>query len=325
MNVTSHTKAVFLDAGSLRPDELDLGALHRVVSDMELYSQTDASDIVERIQLADIVICNKTQMRRESLSCAQNVKLIAVAATGVNNIDLVAAHERGIIVCNARGYSTPSVVQITFTLILALMTRLLDYHAATSAGAWQKSTQYCILTFPFSELAGKKIGIIGYGDIGRAVARVAEGFGMLPLIAERRGVTEVRENRSAFEDVLAQADIVTVHCPLVSDTHDLIASKEIEMMKQDALLINASRGGIINEAALCDALKQGRIAGAGVDVLTNEPPTEGNPLLDTHVPNLIVTPHIAWASRQARQRLIDQIAENIQAFKAGTPKNVVSR
>ena len=324
MNVTSQTKGVFLDADSIRPDELDLSSLKQAIPDLTLYPHTQLSDAVERIGSAEVVICNKTPMRREVLAVASNLKLITVAATGVNNVDLAAATELGILVCNARGYSTPSVVQVVFTMILGLMTRLSDYQGAVFSGVWEKSQQFCALDFPFSELAGKRIGIIGYGAIGRAVERVAQAFGMVSLIAERRSAIEFRENRLAFEDVLAQADVLTLHCPFTPETKDLISEKEIALMKHDALLINAARGGVVNEIALCDALKQGRIAGAGVDVLTNEPPTDGNPLLDSSIPNLIVTPHIAWASREARQRLVDQIAENIQAFKAGTPTNVVS-
>ena len=324
MNVTSQTKGVFLDADSIRPDELDLCSLKEALLDLTFYPHTRLEDAVERIGSAEVVICNKTPMRREVLAEARNLKLIALAATGVNNVDLAAATELGIVVCNARGYSTPSVVQVVFSMILALMTRLVDYRDAVSSGVWQKSEQFCALTFPFSELAGKRIGIVGYGAIGRAVERVAKAFGMVSLIAERRGVTPVRDNRLAFEDVLAQADVLTLHCPFIPETKDLISEKEIAVMKHDALLINAARGGVVNEIALRDALKQGRIAGAGVDVLTNEPPTDGNPLLDPSIPNLIVTPHIAWASREARQRLVEQIADNIQAFKADTPKNVVN-
>ncbi|HIO22276.1 MAG TPA: D-2-hydroxyacid dehydrogenase [Nitrospirales bacterium] len=318
------THGVFLDADSIQPDELDLGSLKQAVPDLTFYPHTRLEDAVERIGSAEVVICNKTPMRREVLAAASNLKLITVAATGINNVDLTAATELGIVVCNARGYSTQSVVQVVFSMILGLMTRLSDYQGAVSFGVWQQSQQFCALDFPFSELHGKRIGIVGYGAIGRAVEQVGEAFGMESLIAERRGVTEVRENRIAFEDVLAQADVLTLHCPFTPETNDLIAEKEIALMKPSALLINAARGGVVNEAALRDALKQGRIGGAGVDVLTNEPPTDGNPLLDPSIPNLIITPHIAWASREARQRLVDRLAENIQAFNAGTPKNVVS-
>ncbi len=317
------TQGVFLDADSIRPDELDLRSLTSALPNLTFYPHTHLAATVARIQSVHVVICNKTPMRREVLAEARKLKLIVVAATGVDNVDLAAAKEQGITVCNARGYSTPSVVQVVWTMILALMTRLVDYQSAVSAGIWQKSEQFCAL-FPFSELQGKQIGIIGYGEIGRAVERVAESFGMLPLIAERRGMTSVREHRLAFEDVLAHADILTMHCPLTPETKNLIAEKEFALMKHTALLINASRGGVVNEDALRDAMRQGRIAGAGVDVLTNEPPTHGNPLLDEPIPNLIVTPHIAWASREARQRLVDQIAENVQAFMAGMPKNVVN-
>ena len=315
---------VFLDSASLRPEELSLAPLDRVLSELKFYDQTDPSVVLERIKSASIVICNKTLLAREIITQAKNLELIAVAATGVNNIDLDAARECGVVVCNARGYSTPSVVQLTFTLILSLMTKLVDYDKAISSGAWQTSKHYCLLNFPFSELAGKKIGIIGYGDIGKAVARAAEGFCMVPLISERKGVTEVRENRLLFEELLVQADIISVHCPLVAETENLIAEQEISLMKKGSFLINVSRGGVVNEGALRDALKQGHIAGAGVDVLTNEPPKDGNPLLDPRIPNLIITPHIAWASREARQRLIEQIAENIKCFLAGVPKNIVN-
>ncbi len=322
--VLPQTKGVFLDADSIRPDELDLSLLMEAFSGLTFYAHTHLSNAVDRIGSAQVVICNKTPMSRDVLLEVPNLKLIVVAATGVNNVDLAAATEHGITVCNARGYSTPSVVQVVFTMILGLMTRLFDYQRVVSSGVWQKSEQFCALHFPFSELSGKRIGLIGYGEIGRAVERVAKVFGMLPLIAERRGVTPVREDRLAFEDVLAHADILTMHCPLTPETKDLIAEKEFALMKSDVLLINTARGGIVNECALRDALYQERIAGAGVDVLTNEPPTHGNPLLDSPIPNLIVTPHIAWASREARQRLADQIAENVQAFREGMPKNVVN-
>ncbi len=322
--MTSQTKGVFLDADSIRPDELDLSSLKHEIPDLTFYPHTRLEDAITRIGSAGIVICNKTPMRREVLAAASKLKLIAVAATGVNNVDLAAAADLGIVVCNARGYSTPSVVQVVFSMILVLLTRLFDYQSTVSSGVWQKSQQFCALDFSFAELKGKRIGIVGYGTIGRAVERVAEAFGMIPLIAERRAVTEVRENRLAFEEVLVQSDVLTLHCPFTPETKDLIAEKEISLMKPDALLINAARGGVVNEVALRDALNQGRIAGAGVDVLTNEPPTKGNPLLDPNIPNLIITPHIAWASREARQRLVDQIAENIQAFNARSPKNLVS-
>ena len=319
----SDTRGVFLDADSIRPHELDLNALKAAVPDLTFYAHTNRSDVVERMRSARIVICNKTPMSREVLAAARHVKLIAVAATGVNNVDLAAAHEHGVVVCNARGYATSSVVQVVFAMILGLMTRMVEYRSAVSAGVWQRSEQFCALRFPFSELLGKRIGIIGYGEIGRAVTRVAHAFGMVTLIAERSGAACVREGRAAFDDVLARADILTVHCPLGPATQDLIAEREIACMKRGTLLINAARGGVVNEPALYDALKRGHLGGAGVDVLTSEPPARGNPLLDDTLPNLLVTPHIAWASREARQRLVDQIVENINAFCAGAPRNVV--
>jgi len=226
-------------------------------------------------------------------------------------------------VCNVRGYATPAVVQHVFALILALRTRLVDYRRAVADGRWQRSPHFCLLDYPIRELTGSKLGIVGYGELGKAVARVAEAFGMQVLISQRPGGPE-RPGRLPLHELLHQVDILSLHCPLTPQTQGLIGGEALKLMRPDALLINAARGGIVDEAALASALRAGRLGGAGIDVLTEEPPLRGSPLLETGVPNLIVTPHIAWASRESRQRLVDEVARNIQAFLAGRPRNLVS-
>jgi glycerate dehydrogenase len=214
------------------------------------------------------------------------------------------------------------VVQHVYALILALSTKLLDYSSAVHNGDWQKSENFCLLDYPIEEIAGKKLGIIGYGTLGRAVAQVAPALGLEVLICQHlHGKADT--DRLALDELLARADIISLHLPLNEHTANLIAEREISLMKPDALLINTGRGGIVDEPALAVALKQNRIAGAGIDVLATEPPVDGSPLLEASIPNLIITPHTAWASRQSRQRLVDQIADNIQSFLAGDVLNRV--
>jgi glycerate dehydrogenase len=220
------------------------------------------------------------------------------------------------------GYGTPSVVQQVFALILALTTRLQDHQAAVARGEWQRSDQFCLLDYPFRELAGRRLGIVGYGELGRAVGRVGEAFGMQLLIAQRPG-GDARPGRIPLVDLLPQVDVLSLHCPLTEQTRNLIGAAELSAMKPDALLINAARGGIVDEVALAAALRAGTIGGAGVDVLSREPPVEGNPLLAADLPNLIVTPHVAWASRESRQRMVDELALNIEAFLQGRERNRV--
>jgi glycerate dehydrogenase len=250
------------------------------------------------------------------------LRLICIAATGTNNVDLAAARGRGIAVCNVTGYATASVVQHAFALILALTTRLAEHAAAARDGRWAASDLFCVLDFPFRELAGKALGIVGCGELGRGVARVAEAFGMTVLIAQRPGGPP-QEGRLPLDELLARSDVVTLHLPLADNTRGLIGARELALMKPDALLIDTARGGIVDEAALVEALRCGRLGGAGVDVLAVEPPRGGSPLLDDPPPNLIVTPHVAWASREARQRLIEEVARNIEAFGEGRDRNRV--
>lgn len=315
-------RAVFLDFGSVTRGDLDCTALKQAASSWQFYDETSAEHVVERIKEAEVVVSNKFSLNRTAIFSAKRLKLICVAATGVNNIDLAVAAERGIPVCNVRAYATPSVVQHVFMLMLNLSRHFIEYHQLVKNGRWQTSPHFCPLDFDIDELSGKILGVIGFGELGRAVAGVAKAFGMQVLIAEHKG-SPVRTGRTAFDQVISQADFVTLHCPLTEETRDLISLREFELMKPTAYLINTARGGLVNERELLYSLSSGRIAGAATDVLQSEPPVHGNELLQYLPTNLIVTPHIAWASRQSRQRLLDQIAVNIQNFLQGKPFNQV--
>lgn len=317
-----HPKAVFLDLATVDCGDIDLSPLTSVVSDWTLHAATTPEETSRRIENATLAVSNKVILDRALLQQAAHLKLICIAATGTNNVDLEAAKEFGIAVTNVAGYSTPSVVQHVFGLILSLTNRLPEYRDLIAENSWQRSDQFCLLDFPFRELSGKRLGIVGYGALGKAVAKVAQAFGMQVIVAQRPGGPS-QPDRLPLEELLALADIVSLHCPLTEHTRDLIGGRELALMKPDALLINTARGGIVNEPALADALRNGTIGGAGVDVLTREPPVEGNPLLADDIPNLLITPHIAWAGREARQRLVHEIGENIRAFLAGASRNRV--
>jgi glycerate dehydrogenase len=254
----------------------------------------------------------------------QDLRLIVVAATGVNNIDLEAAQRRGIAVANAPGYAVESVPEHVLMMVLALRRNLLRYREAVKRGAWGESPHFCLSNYPILDVKGARFGIIGYGALGQATGRIAEAFSAQILIAEHKGETEVRLSRTPFEDVLRTADILSLHCPLNDETRGLIGREELAMMKRSAILINCARGGIVDEEALMEALRAERIAGAGVDVLTEEPPRGFNPLLAEDLPNLIVTPHNAWASRRAASALADQITDVIEAFMRGEELNRVA-
>ncbi len=316
-------RGVFLDLDSLDRGDLELDRLQATLPQWQLYPATRPGETASRIKDAQVVISNKVVLDEKLLAQAPQLKLIAVAATGTNNVDLEAARERGIAVCNVRDYAAPSVVQHVFSLILALTRHLNDYQRAICDGRWQQSGQFCLLDYPIRELGGLALGIIGYGNLGRAVAHTAESaFGMQVLVGQRPGAPP-QADRVPLERLLERADILTLHCPLAANTRNLIGTRELALMKPDALLINAARGGIVDEAALADALRRGIIGGAGIDCFIAEPPDESQPLMAPDIPNLIRTPHIAWASREARQRLLDQLVENIQAFTAGQPRNLV--
>ncbi len=314
---------VFLDRDSLDHDDLDFSGLNRVLPNWRYYPSTAPAEVAARIAEAEVVISNKVALNATTIRQAPRLKLIGVAATGVNNVDLPAAAARDITVCNCRGYGTPAVVQHVFALLLALYTRWPDYQNAVRAGRWQQASQFCLLDFPIRELAGKTLGIIGYGELGQGVARVAEAFGMRVLVAQRPGAVDAIDERTPLPVLLPQVDVLSLHCPLTPETRGLIGAWELALMRRDAILLNTARGGLVDEALLANALRQGALGGAGVDVLSLEPPVDGNPLLAPDIPNLIITPHCAWGSRESRQRLLGQLAENIQCWLDGVPVRVV--
>ena len=311
-------KAVFLDYESLDKNDLDFSQLETVFDELKLFPTTTQAQLLERVQEAEVIISNKVVVDAATLQQCPQLKLILISATGTNNIDLVQARKQGIVVCNCQGYGTAAVAQHTLSLMLALATSLLKYDRAVKQGEWNKASQFCLLDFPIIELSGKTLGIVGYGELGQAVAKLAEAFGMKVLVASlanRPGDA----SRVPFAELLPQVDFLSLHCPLTDDTRDLIDAQAFDAMKPSAFLINCARGGIVNEAALADALRQGKIAGAATDVLTVEPPKQGNVLLADDIPNLIITPHSAWGSVDARQRIVQQMQQNVVAFKAGQP------
>jgi len=297
--------------------------LQSAFDELICHTQTAEEQIIERLQGAQVAIVNKLTLGDKVFSACPDLKLILVAATGLNNIDLAAARQRDISVCNCQAYGTATVAQHTLMLLLALATRLPDYQAAVARGRWQESGQFCLLDFPIVELAGKTLGILGHGELGSAVARLAEAFGMHVLTGNLPG-RPARPERLALEELLPQVDALTLHCPLTEQTRNLIGARELQLMKPTAFIINTARGGLIDEQALAETLRQGHLGGAATDVLISEPPSHDNPLLAADVPRLIVTPHSAWGSREARQRIIGQMSENAEAFFAGTPKRLVN-
>ena len=288
------------------------------------YAESFPEQVVERVRSASIIISNKLSLGAPQLSAAPDVKLIAIAATGSDCVDLHYCRGRGITVCNVRGYAVNSVPEHVLMLILALRRNLLAYRQDVSEGKWQHSKQFCLLAHPLHDIKDSTIGIIGYGSIGESMARLAESLGMRVLISEHKDAATVRAGRTAFSDLIQQSDVVTLHCPLTDDTRDMFGPNEFEMMKRSALLINTARGALVQDDALIDALQSETIAGVAVDCLREEPPRNGSALLDLNLPNFIVTPHVAWASDEAVQALADQVIDNIESFIAGKPRNVLT-
>jgi len=308
-------KTVFLDYDTVATDDLDTTRLREAAGELVLY-ESDESKIAERIRDADVALLNKLELTRELLFGAPRLKLVALAATGTNNVDLVAARERGIAVCNVRAYCTASVVQQVWGLILSLTQHVDEFSRLSKDGSWVKDEAGTVLRYSIRELQGRVFGVVGWGELGRGAARVAETFGMRVVIANRAGEPP-QPGRLQLDELLSMADIISLHCPLTDATRGLIGARELALMKPDALLINTARGALVDSAALAAALKAGRLGGAGIDVLPQEPPVDGDPLLDSQIPNLLVTPHIAWAAREARQRCIDEMAANIRDFRDG--------
>lgn len=316
-------RAAFLDYASVDPGDLDRGPLLTAVEEWSWFDQTLPREIAARVADIDVLVINKVRIGAAELAAAPRLKLICAAATGTNNIDLAAATARGIAVANVRRYATPAVVQHVFGLLLALVTRQHEYQAEVRAGEWGRSAQFCLLGHQIREVAGMRLGILGWGELGQSVARVAECFGMQVLVAARPGSAPLA-GRLPLAQLLPQVDVLSIHVPLADNTRGLIGAAELAAMKPGAILINTARGGIVDEAALAAALRSGHLGGAGFDVLSREPPVEDNPLLARDIPNLILTPHTAWASREARQRLLGEIASNIEAYRRGEPRNLVS-
>jgi len=315
-------RAVFLDLESLNPQDLDLQPLQECVQDWQFHHHTEPDQVDERIAHARIVVTNKVRITREHIRAAPELRLVCVAATGTNNIDLDAASDAGVLVSNARNYATASVVEHVFSLLLTLVRHLDSYRQRVKAGDWSRSPNFCLFDESIEELSGKTLGIVGFGVLGRAVAQLAQAVSMRVQIAQRLHGPPL-PGRIPFDELMETSDIVSLHCPLSAQTQGLIGEPQLRRMKNTAILINTARGGIVDEQALVRALQQGWIAAAGVDVVTQEPPEASNPLLQYSSPRLVVTPHVAWASRAARQRLVTEIVDNIQAYLHGSPRNTV--
>ena len=288
------------------------------------YEKTAPEQILDRLKDATIVITNKVKLTGDLLARLPKLRLIAEAATGTDNIDLAWCREHKLPVTNIRGYAVDTVPEHVFMLLLALRRQLPAYRADVAAGKWQQSPMFCFFDHPIRDLRGSTLGIVGKGSLGQGVARLAEAFGMRVLWGEHRGAAAVRDGYVSFETLLAEADAISLHCPLTEQTRGMIGEAELRAMKRDAVLINSARGGLVDEAALLRALREGWIAGAGFDVLSKEPPKDGNPLLESELPNLIVTPHVAWSSDKAMQALADQLIDNMEAFVRGEERNRVT-
>lgn len=313
--------AVFLDLSTLDREDLDLSALRAASSRFEQHAATSADQVVEHIADHQVAITNKVIIDEAAMRACPQLRLILIAATGTNNVDLQAARRLGITVCNCQAYGTSAVAQHTLMLMLVLVTRFESYRQAVRNGAWQRSNQFCLLDFPIGELAGRTLGILGYGELGQAVARRAEAFGMRVVVGAVPGREQV--GRPTLDELLPQIDILSLHCPLTETTRDMIGAPQLARMKPGSFLVNSARGGLVDESALVDSLRSGHLAGAASDVLTAEPPRNGNPLLEADLPNLIVTPHCAWGSREARQTIVSQLAENLRCFARSEPCRVV--
>ena len=318
-------KGVILDKISFDKNDIVLTGLEIPEVDWTSFPATRADQTLERVGNHQIVITNKVVLNRELLSHCPNLKLILIAATGTDNVALDACREQGIVICNVRHYATPAVAQHTIALILNLLTSQIQYHHDVRQGNWSKSDLFCLLDHPIIESSNKILGIIGYGTLGRKVAKIAEAMDMQILLCQRPGTDGAPEpGRVSFDELLERSDIISLHCPLTTDTHHLFDGHAFRKMKKTAILVNTARGAIIDSAALINALENGEIAGAGIDVLDLEPPPPDHPLLQCRLPDLLITPHNAWGSRESRQRLVDALSENLIGWLNDRPVNVVS-
>ena len=315
-------KIVFLDRDTLSPQTRlrKPGFPHQ----MQLFGQTTAEQVSERIADADVVITNKVKLTRQSLEAAPKLRLVVVAATGTDNVDLGTSRERGIVVSNIRNYAGNTVPEHTFALIFALRRSLCAYQESVKKGRWQESGQFCYFDYPIRDLAGATLGVIGDGALGQAVAATGRAIGMRVLFAGFKGRSDQGVLYTPFERCLAESDILTLHCPLTPETHHMIGPAEFALMKRRPLLVNTARGGLVDENAVGPALEAGQICGAGFDVVSVEPPPSGHPFIKLlERPDFVLTPHVAWASDEAVQGLADQLIDNVEAFVRGQPVNVV--
>lgn len=308
-------------SGSRQP--ADRRAAAAIAAPLARLPATSPEQLLSHARGAQVLISNKVPLRAEHFAQLPELKLVAVAATGVNQIDLDAARAHGVAVCNVRNYGADAVAEHALMLMLALSRNLFAYRRAVLEGGWQQSAQFCLHAAPMKDLSARTLAVCGGGAIGEALAAKAAALGMRLMRVERKGAAQVRAGYTRFETALAEADVLSLHLPLNDDTRGLIGAAELALMKPDALLINTARGGLVDEAALLAALQAGRLGGAGLDVLDTEPPRQGNPLLDVELPNLIITPHAAWLSEQALAKLAQQLVDNIAAFLQGEPRNLV--
>jgi glycerate dehydrogenase len=317
-------KIVILDGYTLNPGDLSWDGLKKL-GDTVMYDRTPANMVVERSVGAEIILTNKTPISEEAINQLPQLKYIGVLATGYNIVDTLAATKKGIKVCNVPGYATDSVVQFTFALLLELCLRVQRHSDAVKKGKWSESPDFCFWDYPLIELSGKTLGIIGFGNIGRKVAEVASAFGMKIIGSSRTKAAEpgLKDFRwMEIPELLANSDVVSIHCPLTPETKGLLNKQSLRLMKPSAFLINTSRGPIIVDEDLADALNTGVIAGAAIDVLSVEPPPFDNPLFKAK--NCLITPHISWATKDSRSRLLSMTIENIESFLSGRPVNVVN-
>ena len=310
-------KSVFLDFGTVSHDgDLDPAPLERALPGIVLHALTPATEVEARIAGAAVVLTNKVRMTRARIGANPQLRVIGLTATGTDNVDLAAAREHGVAVVNIRDYCTASVVEHVFAMLLALVHRVREYDRALKAGAWEHAAAEALPALPIRELAGRTLGIVGHGVLGQGVARMAEAFRMRVLIAGRPGGA-AGPGRVELAELLPEVDVLSLHCPLTEATRNLIGARELALMKRDAILINTARGGLVDAAALAAALRAGRLGGAAIDVLAEEPPLHGSPLLAPDLTSLIVTPHVAWAAREARQRALEELAANVTDALAG--------
>lgn len=317
-------KAVFLDFATMGADGLDLSPLTNLLPDLQIFDDTPTGMTAARIRDAEFVFANKIIFNDETLGGARSLRFIGLTATGTDNVDLSHASEYGIAVSNIRAYCTQSVVEHVFGVLLNFTHNIGRFAQAVRNGEWQKSADSCMLKYPVRELSGMTLGIVGHGELGRGVEKMAREFRMNVLIARRPGTSALDgDGRTAFSDMLSRSDAITLHCPLTADTRNLFGEEEFRAMKTDAILINTARGRLIDSAALAAALRNGEIGAAAIDVLPKEPPTAGDPLLDYDGPNLLITPHVAWATMEARQNAINELAANVRSFLNGEERNRV--